>query len=87
MAREIRSTPLRYGLALGAFGLGICVVLGLPRIPKIKIDLTTLIIFVMVGSAWYLGWGPGLLIASLVELTLNHFSTSQFYGQILVHRI
>ncbi len=31
MAREIRSTPLRYGLALGSFGLAILVVLGLPR--------------------------------------------------------
>lgn len=81
MAREIRSTPLRYGLALGSFGLAILVVLGLPRITTIKIDLTTLIIFVMIGSAWYLGRGPGLLIAFLFELTLDYFSTSQFTGR------
>ena len=81
MAREIRSTTLRYGLALGSFGLAILVVLGLPRLTTIKIDLTTLIIFVMIGSAWYLGRGPGLLIAFLFELTLDYFSTSQFTGR------
>jgi hypothetical protein len=34
MAREIRSPILRYGLALGSFGLAILVVLGLPRLTK-----------------------------------------------------
>ena len=51
MVREIHSTTLRYGLALGSFGLAIIVVLGLPRITTVRIDLTTLIIFVMIGSA------------------------------------
>jgi PAS domain S-box-containing protein len=78
MAREIRSIPLRYGLALGSFGLVMLVILGLPRITSIRIDLTTLIILVMIGSAWYLGRGPGLLIAILFELILDYFSTAPF---------
>ncbi|HKR61029.1 MAG TPA: ATP-binding protein [Pyrinomonadaceae bacterium] len=83
MAREIRSTPLRYGLALSSFGLALLVILGLPRITSVRIDLTTLIIFVMIGSAWYLGRGPGLLIAFLFELTLDYFSTAPFTGKTL----
>ena len=78
MVRDIRSTPLRYGLALGAFPLAMLVILGLPRITSIRIDLTSLIILVMIGSAWYLGRGPGLLIAFLFELTLDYFSTAPF---------
>lgn len=84
MVREIHSTTLRYGLALGSFGLAIIVVLGLPRITTVRIDLTTLIIFVMIGSAWYLGRGPGLLIAFLFELTLDYFSTNQFTGRFWI---
>ena len=84
MAREIRSTTLRYGLAVGSFGLAILVVLGLPRITTLRIDLTTLIIFVMIGSAWYLGRGPGLVIAFLFELTLDYFSTNQFTGRFWI---
>ncbi len=78
MVREIRSTPLRYGLALGAFLLAMLVILGLPRITTLRIDLTSLIILVMIGSAWYLGRGPGLLIALLFELVLDYFSTAPF---------
>ena len=78
MVRDIRSTPLRYGLALGAFTLAMLIILGLPRITSIRIDLTSLIILVMIGSAWYLGRGPGLLIAFLFELTLDYFSTAPF---------
>ena len=84
MIRDIRSTPIRYGLALGSFGLAILVILGLPRITSIRIDLTTLIIFVMIGSAWYLGRGPGLLIAILFELTLDYFSTAPFTAKSLI---
>ncbi len=83
MVRDIRSTPLRYGLALGAFLLAMLVILGLPRITSVRIDLTTLIILVMIGSAWYLGRGPGLLIALLFELTLDFFSTAPFTAKSL----
>ena len=44
MLRDIRSTPLRYGLALGSFVLVMLVVLGLPRITSARLDLTSLII-------------------------------------------
>lgn len=83
MLREIRSTPLRYGLALGSFVLVMLVILGLPRITSARLDLTSLIILVMIGSAWYLGRGPGLLIAILFELTLDYFSTAPINGRFL----
>jgi len=72
--REIRSTPLRYALALGSFLLILGISIGLPRIIPIKLDLTALIIIAMIASAWYLGLGPGLLIAILLELTLDYFT-------------
>ncbi|MGI8733845.1 MAG: DUF4118 domain-containing protein [Pyrinomonadaceae bacterium] len=79
--REIRSIALRYGLALGSFVLVMLVILGLPRLTSIRIDLTSLIILVMIGSAWYLGRGPGLLIALLFEFTLDYFSTAPINGR------
>ena len=85
MVRDIRSPILRYGLALGAFLLAMLVILGLPRITSLRIDLTTLIIFVMIGSAWYLGRGPGLLIALLFELTLDYFSTAPFTAKSWIY--
>jgi hypothetical protein len=56
-------------LALGSFVLVMLVILGLPRITSARLDLTSLIILVMIGSAWYLG--NGLLIPIPVSLTLN----------------
>ena len=83
MVRDIRSIPLRYGLALGSFVLAMLVIMGLPRITSVRLDLTSLIILVMIGSAWYLGRGPGLLIAFLFELTLDYFSTAPINGRFL----
>lgn len=83
MVRDIRSILLRYGLALGSFVLAMLVIMGLPRITSIRLDLTSLIILVMIGSAWYLGRGPGLLIAFLFELTLDYFSSAPINGRFL----
>lgn len=69
MVRDIRSTPLRYGLALGAFLLAMLVILGLPRITSVMIYLTSLIILVMIGSAWYLWRCLDLPIALLPPAT------------------
>lgn len=76
--RQIRSAPLRYGLALASFLLILLVSFGLPKLTSVRIDLTALIIIVMIASAWYLGRGPGLLVALLFEFTLNYFSTAPF---------
>jgi PAS domain S-box-containing protein len=72
--REIRSRPLRYLLALGSFLFILSISLGLPRVLPFRIDLTALIIIAMIASAWYLGLGPGLLLAIIFEVTLDYFS-------------
>ncbi|HKZ03076.1 MAG TPA: ATP-binding protein [Pyrinomonadaceae bacterium] len=74
--RQIKSAPLRYGLALASFALILLVSFGLPRVTSLRIDLTALIILVMIASAWYLGRGPGLMVALLFELTLDLFATA-----------
>lgn len=78
MSREIRSAPLRYGLALASFALILGVSSGLQRILPFRIDLTSMIIIAMIASAWYLGLGPGLVLAIILELTLDYFSPPSF---------
>jgi PAS domain S-box-containing protein len=72
--KEIRSAPLRYVLALGSFVLILAVSFGLERISPFRIDLTAMIIIAMIASAWYLGLGPGLVLAIILELTLDYFT-------------
>lgn len=72
--REIRSAALRYGLALGAFVSIVSLSFGLERLFSIKLQSTFLLIAAMIACAWYLGRGPGLLIAVALELTLDYYS-------------
>ena len=74
MPREIRSAPLRYGLALASFALIFSASFVLQRILPFRVDLTSMIIIAMIASAWYLGLGPGLMLAIILELTLDYFS-------------
>ena len=60
MPREIRSAPLRYGLALASFALILGASYVIEWVSPFRIDLTSLIIIAMIASAWYLGLGPGL---------------------------
>lgn len=69
--KEIRSAALRYGLALGAFVSIVALSFGVERLFSIKLQLTFLLIATMIACAWYLGRGPGLLIAVALELTLE----------------
>jgi signal transduction histidine kinase len=69
-----RSWVVRYGLAATAYGLLIGLSTGLRRTWGISFDTTTLIILTMIASAWYLGRGPGLLVAVLFEATLDYYS-------------
>jgi signal transduction histidine kinase/CheY-like chemotaxis protein len=78
MPREIRSAPLRYGLALASFALILLTTFALQRVLPFKIDLTSLIIIAMIASAWYLGLGPGLILAIILELTIDYFSRPPF---------
>lgn len=43
-----------------------------------RIDLTSLIIIAMIASAWYLGLGPGMVFAVILELTLDYISRPPF---------
>jgi len=65
-------------LALGSFVLILAASFVLERISPFRIDLTSLIIVAMIASAWFLGLGPGLLLAILLELTLDYFSHPAF---------
>lgn len=84
------SAAWRYGLALGGFALVLLITFALPRLFSFNLDLTALIIAVMIASAWYLGRGPGLLVAIVFELTLDYFSTvpySKKYAIIVFNRL
>jgi PAS domain S-box-containing protein len=76
MRKEIRSTPLRYLLALASFAVILALSFGLQRVLPFRVDLTFLIIIAMIASAWYLGRGPGLLFAVVFEGMLDYFSTA-----------
>jgi PAS domain S-box-containing protein len=76
MPREIRSAPLRYGLALASFALILLLSFALQRFLPFRVDLTFLIIIAMIASAWYLGRGPGLLFAVVFEATLDYFAAA-----------
>lgn len=78
MKRTLLSVLLRYVLALGSFALVLLIAFGLPKLIGISLDLTSLMILVMIASAWYLGLGPGLVIAIIFEATLDYFSTAPY---------
>jgi PAS domain S-box-containing protein len=71
--RTVRSVVLRYGLAAVSFVLVIAASFWLGRVFSIKIDPTFLILLIMIASAWYLGLGPGLLIAVMFEAAIDYF--------------
>jgi PAS domain S-box-containing protein len=90
MLKKILSIAGRYGLALGAFALVLTLSITISRLTSFGLDLTSLIIAVMIASAWYLGRGPGLLVAIAFEITLNYFSTAPFTtrsGVIIFNRL
>jgi len=78
MPREIRSAPLRYGFALASFALILGASFTIEKISPFRIDLTSLIIIAMIGSSWFLGFGPGMVLAVILELTLDYFTRPQF---------
>ena len=86
-----RSWVFRYGLAATAYFTLIGLSTGLRRTWGFSFDTTTLIILTMIASAWYLGRGPGLLVALLFEATLDYYagfphSSPRFYV-IMFNRI
>ena len=65
--KQIRSAALRYGLALGSFAITLSIALVLRHF-SININLTILVVVVLLGTTWYGGRGPGLLLALLLEV-------------------
>lgn len=74
MAKKIRLVALRYGLPLAIYALILSISFGVRRYYSFNLDLTTLIIALMIASAWYGGRGPGLMIAIVFELTIDYFA-------------
>jgi signal transduction histidine kinase len=72
------SVVLRYGAAVAVFGALLALPFVLGRVAGVNFDSTFLIIIAMIAAAWYLGRGPGLLIALLFEATLVYFSPGPF---------
>jgi signal transduction histidine kinase len=64
----------RYALAAAVFAA----LVGLSRVSRAltgySFESTTLIILWMIASAWYLGRGPGLLVAVMFEALLDYYS-------------
>jgi PAS domain S-box-containing protein len=73
-ASRWRSVVLRYFLAAASFALVLLLDFWINRTFKLKLDPTLLIIAVMIASAWYLGRGPGLLVAFAFELAIDYFT-------------
>lgn len=69
---------MRYALALASFVLILLFSFGLERFFSLKFEPTSLLIAAMIASAWYLGVGPGLLLAIALELMLDYFSRPPF---------
>jgi PAS domain S-box-containing protein len=82
--RKLLSVIFRYGLALGSFILILLISFGVQKFFLFRLDLTTLIIAAMIGSAWYLGRGPGLLVAFAFEFALYLFSPTPYTGRSAV---
>lgn len=68
MKVKVKSTILRYGLALLLFAVTVGIALLLSYY-SFKINLTILIVVALVAAAWYGGRGPGILLAFLLQGT------------------
>jgi PAS domain S-box-containing protein len=74
MPKKIRSVLLRYVLPVAVYGLILLTALGAQRFLSVNLDLTTLVIVLMIATAWYGGRWPGLLVALALEITLIYFT-------------
>ena len=83
MLKKIISIAWRYVLPVAVFALILLFTTLVQRLTGFSLDLTSLIIVLMIATAWYLGIGPGLLIAVIFELTLDYFSPSAYTGKAL----
>jgi signal transduction histidine kinase len=74
VGRRVLPAVLRYVVAAGVFALLVGISRGARAAFGFSVDTTSLIIIAMIGSAWYLGRGPGLLVAILFEGMLDYYA-------------
>jgi PAS domain S-box-containing protein len=75
MGKKILSVAWRYGVPLVAFVLILLLSMTSQRFLPFGLDLTLLMILLLIATAWYIGRGPGLLVAVVFEATLSYFTT------------
>jgi signal transduction histidine kinase/ActR/RegA family two-component response regulator len=73
-ALSARPAVVRYGLAAAAYALLLLSTVLVRQLTGYRVDPTALVIILLIASSWYLGRGPGLLVAGLFEATLVYFS-------------
>jgi signal transduction histidine kinase len=69
---------VRYGLAAGVFASLIGVTRGVHALTGANFDTTSLIILWMIACAWYLGRGPGLVVAVLFESLIDYYAAGPY---------
>ena len=85
MAKLTRSAWRRYGLALLLFAALVAVSLILTAL-AVKISLSVFLVVVLVAATIYGGWGPGLMLATLIQarmMYLNWFPEANTPGQTI----
>ena len=75
MIEKLKSIAFRFGLPLLTFALIIMATFAVSRLFAFNLDLTSLIIALMIATAWFFGRNPGLLIVIIFEATLIYFET------------
>jgi len=86
-ARKIISIAWRYILPLVVFGLILLISTAAKQYLSFSLDLTSLVIVLMIATAWYLGRGPGLLIAVAFEAMILYYSVSPKSAFITLNRM
>lgn len=83
MLKKIISTTWRYILPIIGFALVLLVSFAFQRFFDFRLDLTSLIIVLMIATAWFLGIGPGLLVAVIFEVTIDYFTPPELTTKAL----
>jgi two-component system, cell cycle sensor histidine kinase and response regulator CckA len=85
MTKGIRPAWRRYGLAILLFAAILAISLGLSAL-SIKISLSLLFVIAIVSATLYGGWGPGVMLATLIQgrmMYMNWFPPETPVGQTL----
>lgn len=78
MLNKLKSIAFRFGVPLAAFVLILLTTIFISRFLSFSLDLTSLIIALLIATAWFMGRNPGLLIAIVFEATLIYFQSTPY---------